>query len=266
MRLRTSALALVFLAAFAHCVRAAEPLAIWPPLVAPLDKGALAIQLDALDSALKNIESMNTNILDPLIPAVRFQKVFLQAISGVAPAVWRAQVEEFAKSHGDGPVATGLREVSRAWLARLQMNEIDVVLRKYYRRNVRFPASLAECENDIPASLRKDPWGGSWIYKPRAPQGFKRLATQRYQLGPEKLPNLGPLAGAVGNRISPAQAWVITPRDAGGKKALEFRSPRAGSSSAIIQAGGKVEDCTLLYIGDKWALMAGVDQLFAVSF
>ena len=143
---------------------------------------------------------------------------------------------------------------------------IDVVLRNYYRRDVDFPPALSEVQADIPENLRKDPWGEPWVYHPHAPLGFDKLASQRYQLGPTRFPQLATLADAISQRNPPGQSWQITVHDVGGSKALEFRSAEAGAPVAIIQPGGKAGDCTLLFIADHWALMAGVDQLFAVTF
>ncbi len=60
---------------------------------------------------------------------------------------------------------------------------------------------------------------------------------------------------------SPAgHSWQVTLRDAAGNTALEFRSKRENDSVAVLQPGGVVDDCTLLFIGDHWALMAAVDH------
>jgi hypothetical protein len=61
--------------------------------------------------------------------------------------------------------------------------------------------------------------------------------------------------------------WTIALRDISGSQALEFRSDRDGTQViTVVQPGGRVDDCVLVFIGDKWALMASVDQLFAVTF
>jgi len=263
MRLLTSALALVLAigaAGFGYKVRAAAPQEIWPQQVSPLDKNALKAQTDLLDGAAADLPQ-------PLAPALRFQKLFLRIMSGAPPAEWRDEVEKFANSTEKAPVESALVGISRAWLARLEMADIDPVLHTYYRHNVRFPATLDEVAADIPANLRKDPWGDRWIYKPAAPQGFERLDDQRYQLGPTRFPQLGNLTQAVRHRSVQIPSWTITLHDLAGSKALEFRSDRAGTPViTTIQPGGRVDDCILLFIGDKWALMAGMDQLFAVSF
>ena len=147
------------------------------------------------------------------------------------------------------------------------MADIDTALHNYYRRNVRFPATFAEVEPDIAENLRKDPWGEPWVYKTGAPRGFDRLGDQRYELGPTRFPKLGNLNEAIRHRVVQIPAWTITPRDISGNTALEFRTDRGGTPViTTIQAGGKVDDCTLVFIGDHWALMAGADQLFAVTF
>ena len=260
MRLLTSALALVLAAGFGFGAQAATPLEIWPQQASSPDKNALKAKTDMLDGAVATLP-------ETLAPAVRFQKIFLQILSGAPVASWRGELEKFAASTGQGPVETGLAGISRAWIARLEMADIDKALHNYYRRNVRFPATLKEVETDIPENLRTDPWGDPWVYKTGAPRGFEQLEGQRYQLGPKRFPQLGSLGGAVRHRATQIPAWTITPRDISGSKALEFRSDRAGTPViTTIQAGGRVDDCILLFIGDKWALMAGMDQLFAIAY
>ena len=259
MRLRISAVALAAIASFAPGSHAATPADIWPRQIPSLNQNTLKEQLAIIESAADNLPPA-------LRPATQFQKVFLRILSGEEPSRWRGEIEKIASASETSPLEAGLREVARAWLARLEMIEIDTVFRTYYRQNVRFPATLAEVEADIPSKLRKDPWGDAWSYKPHAPQGFEKLATQRYQLAPARFPQLGDLKDATRRRSPAAQSWKITPHDVAGSKALEFRNPSANASVAILQPGGRIDDCTLLFIGEGWALMAGVDQLFAISF
>jgi len=259
MRSRISALALVIIVSLASGLRAATPLEIWPRQVPPLNPGTLKEQLGVIENAADGLPSA-------LRPAIQFQKIFLRILSGEEPSRWRGEIEKFATPSGSSPLESGLREIARAWLARVEMIEIDTVFHAYYRQYVRFPATLAEVESDIPAGLRKDPWGEAWHYEPHPPQGFERLTTQRYQLGPARFPQLGSLKDAAHHRDAVAQTWKITARDIAGSKALEFRGSSANASVAVLQPGGSINECTLLFIGDGWALMAGVDQLFAVTF
>ena len=223
---------------------AATPLEIWPAgNVAPQE-----VEAGGLPRTLQ--------------PAVRFQKVFLKILAGEKPGGWQADMESFCNQPAQTPLAAGLCEVARVWIARAQMEEIDALLHGYYRRNIRFPGTLAEL-GQLPQSLKKDPWDGSWSYSLLAPKGFSRLAGQRYQLGPARFPKLTTLSEAVRERAPQPHAWVVTPRDVAGSTALEFRGTK---STAVIQPGGGIDGCVLLFIGNKWALLAGVDQLFAIGF
>jgi hypothetical protein len=264
VRQAAGAFALLFLA-LPFSATAATPLEIWPAVpdghveqASRLLSPPLTGNRDGRPTSGEGSEGLPK----ALQPAVRFQKVFLKILAGGKPAGWRAEMESFCTGPADTPLVAGLCEIARVWIARAQMEEIDALLHDYYRRNIRFPATLAEL-GQLPPSLQKDPWGGAWSYTPLAPRGFSKLVAQRYQLGPARFPKLATLAEAIRDRQPPAHVWEITPRDAGGNTALEFH---AAQSTAVIQPGGEIEGCRLLFIGDKWALMAGTDQLFAVGF
>jgi hypothetical protein len=44
---------------------------------------------------------------------------------------------------------------------------------------------------------------------------------------------------------------------------LEFRT---ASGTVGTQAGGHVEDATVLFVGDGWALLADLERIFTVTF
>lgn len=232
---------------------------VWPAQTQPLNEATLKFQLDALDTAVKSLPAK-------LLPALKFQKLYWQMISGVPQAAWRAELERGARQEGDEPVVSAVRELSRVWFARVQMQEIDAALLAYYRNNVAFPLSLDAVMKDIPAAAQKDPWGQPWVYKPVTPGGLKRHINQRYQIGPTRFPQLATFKDAVRKRTPPTAAWKITPRSIGGGTALEFRSTGAEQSVATLQPGGSVGGNMLVFIGDRWALMAALDQFFTVNF
>lgn len=203
-----------------------------------------------------------------LKPAVRFQKVFLSIVAAPGgKAISTEGLQDLralaAADKESDPVAHGVAEAARAWIARAEMQPIDGALRQYYRKHVRFPGTFAAIEADLPEALRRDPWGRPWSYKPAAPAGFAKLEAQRYRLGPSACPDLPPLARATGDRNPAPPAWKLIPHGTGAARALEFQTP---GGTHLLQPGGKVGDATLLYIGDKWALLAWPDQLFAVTF
>ena len=234
---------------------------VWPAQTQPLNETTLKLQLEALDTAVKSLSPK-------LLPALRFEKLYWQMISGAPAAAWRGELERGAQQAGDDPVASAVRELSRVWLARAQMQEIDAALFAYYRNSVVFPSSLDAVMKDIPAAAQKDPWGQPWVYKPLTPAGLKRHINQRYQLGPTRFPQLASFKDAVRKRTPPATAWKITPRSIGSGTALEFRSTGSGGeqSVATLEPGGSVGGNMLVFIGDRWALMAGLDQFFTVNF
>ena len=206
---------------------------------------------------------MAQNIPAGLQPAVQFQKTFCAILAGVPPATWRADLEKIARPTATDPVSAGVSEVARTWLTRVWMDDLDRVLRNYYRHHVSFPETLAALGKDWPESLRSDPWGSPWVYAPHAPTGFARQTNQRYQLGPTRNPNLSTLREAIPNRHAPVLVWKITPQEIAGTLSLQFKS---ATVNALIQPGGTVAGYNLLFIGTGWALLAGPDQLFTVTF
>ncbi len=225
---------------------AAEPPSAWNDKATP----------DALDKLWHEVPA-------PVRPAIEFQKLLLQIRHANKVEEWRAEVEKVAQASGDDPVIRGLREFAKTWLARASMEEIDGALRKFYRREVRFPDSLSAVQSDIPAGTKLDPWGEAWVYKVTAPKGFTKLVKQRYQLGPTRYPQLSRLADAVKPKPAP-QGWHISPRSIGTTKALEMRA--SDGKVAVVEPGGRFADATLLFIGEGWALLADTEWLFTLAF
>jgi hypothetical protein len=202
--------------------------------------------------------------LPPVIhPAVEFQKILLRIATYEPMATWRPDVEKFAKATGEDPMTKALRELALCWEARARMQEIDKALRLYYGRTVVFPDSLDEVKGNIPADAKTDPWDGAWVYKTAAPANFAKLLKQRYQLGPARYPRLTTIKEFIASP-SPALNWKVSPRTVGGNKALEIRTPEG--SVAVVQAGGRIADATLAFIGEGWALLATSERLVTVNF
>jgi len=232
---------------------------VWPAQTQPLNEATLKFQLEALDTAVKSLPKK-------LLPALRFQKLYWQMISGAPQPAWRAELEQNARQDGDEPVVNAVRELSRVWLARVQMQEIDAALFGHYRNNVAFPLALDLVMKDIPAAAQKDPWNQPWVYKPVTPGGLKRHINQRYQIGPTRFPQLATFKDAVRKRTPPVTAWKISTRSIGSGTALDFRSTDSNALLATLQPGGSVGGNMLVFIGDHWALMAALDQFFTVNF
>jgi len=277
---RWPSLLAILLFAFFPLSGLAAPPDIWPLAVPTLSDVSLQQQCGIIDARLADFPP-------GLKPAARFQKTFLRILSGAPESLFMDELQRFIAADGTDPtgnigetgppntppgakplsngtaVAHALAEISRTWLARCEMRQIDGFLRGYYRKHVAFPEQFSVIEPDLPETLRHDPWGNPWNYSTHAPTGFAKFTTQRYRLGPKRFPELSTLAEAAGSRNPPAPPWKIVVRKLGEGKALEFRT---NAAVVTIQPGGKIDGFTLLAFGADWALMAGADQLFTVPF
>jgi len=240
-------------ALLAPAAQAAPPPAVWE---APekLTEADLAAALKKLDEAAAPLPSL-------LLPAVKFQRLLLKIRTGTRVEDWRDEVKKFASDAEKTPVGAGLRDLALAWEARARMAEIDKALRGYYRANVRFPAKLSEA--GVTGAAANDPWGDAWAYSPTKPKGFsEKFVSQRYTLTPGKHPQARSLEDTLAEP-SPAKAWKPTARDVSGQRVLEFRT---ASGTVATQAGGRVEDATVLFIGDGWAVLTDLERIFTVTF
>ncbi len=243
---------LLFLSAFSAAL-AAPPPAIWDGVGKLTDAD--------LPAALKKIDEAAAPLPSALTPAVKFQRVLLRIGAGAPMTEWREEVKSLAGEADKTPVGTGLRELALAWEARARMADMDAALRHYYRAHLKFPAKLSEA--GAPPSAAADPWGDAWVYAPGKPKGFsEKFASQRYTLTPGKHPQVRSAEDTLA-APGPARNWKPTVREVAGQRVLEFRTP---AGTVATQAGGKVEDATVLYIGDGWALLADLERLFTVTF
>ena len=235
------------------------PAELWPTQVpAPAEAGTLDVRLSALEKAAATLPAA-------VHPALQFEETFLRILAAVPETDWLRQIRAFTATTANDPVSLGVREVARVWLARTEMESIGTVLDQYFGENVRYPAAFSEVEKLLSADLRTDPWGDAWVYRPHAPKGFGGEARQRYQLGPKRFSSLGSLRDSIGGRQPFAvPTWKVTLQAATNNRALEFQ--QNGATKGVIVAGGKIDDNTLLFIGDHWALMAATDQLFTIPF
>jgi hypothetical protein len=232
---------------------------IWPAQIAPIADEA------ALHQRIANLETAATTVPPNLVPAIRFEEAFVRAVGRAAESEWLPAMRALAAAPDQDPIASALRDLAKAWIARVEMRAIGVVLDNYYAQNVHYPKALSDVERDLPNDLKLDPWGEPWVYRTHAPDGFGKELFQRYVIGPKRFPDLGTLKEATVDRppFNPP-AWKIAARTVGDGSALEF-SDRTGVV-ALLQAGGKVGPYTLVYVGNRWALLAATDQLFTETF
>ena len=238
--------------------RAASP-DVWPAQVTRIaDQAAAGQRIASLAAAAATLPPV-------LAPAIQFQEAFVRIMAGAGEPDWLPAMRVMAGMPGTDAVATAVSGLAKAWIARAEMREIGEALDGFYAQNVRYPDSLAAVEHGLPQQLQSDPWGEPWVYRTHAPAGFENEASQRYSLGPKRFPELGTIKEATLDRPAfTPPAWRITVQPAGASVALEFRM--GATPMGLLQPGGKLGEYTLVYIGQDWALMAGRDQLFTVSF
>jgi hypothetical protein len=237
----------LFLAA-ASTVRAADPSDLWSQEVP-------SKPLSAADGG---------QLPSELMPAFRFQILYVKMLSGAKSSEWQRELSSFAALPGSDPLSSGIRDAARIWLARAEMVEIDALLLEYYKKHIKFPATDADFQKLLPESLTKDPWGRPWVYEPGTPRGLSQtMIRQRYSLIPSGRTGFLPLRDALKNRQPLNLASKVTVHDIAGRRALEFRSPGAVS---VIEPGGRAEGHLLMHVGNHWALMSGDDRLFPVIF
>ena len=232
---------------------------VWPTQVVP------AADENALKQRVTNLDAAAATLPPELLPAIRFEQAFVRIMARSAEPDWLPGMRAMADAPGAEPVTAAVRDVAKAWVARVEMRGVGEVLDNYYARNVRYPNSLAEVDRDLPKDLKADPWGEAWVYRTHAPSGFARETLQRYTLEPKRSPDLGTLKEATVNRkpFTPPP-WKLALRQFAGSNALEFTLNNA--VAGVLQPGGRIDAYTLVYVGDRWALMAVTDQLFTVTF
>lgn len=225
---------------------------IWPRSLEGWDHDRMARQAALV---------VNAEVPSRLRPTLAYQALYLRIMAGEPIDSWEDEVRQMAAQSGEGVVGTQIQELARVWEARLRMRGVERHLRDYYRRQVRFPAALSEL--DLPAELRTDPWGEPWAYQPARPATLPNLEGQRFHLAPSRYPDLTPLNLALSTPPEAAAGWRINRQTVAGRAALQITTPE---TTALIEPGGRVGEATLLYATDTWALFAGRDRLFGVTF
>jgi hypothetical protein len=97
---------------------------------------------------------------------------------------------------GSDPLGEGASEIARAWLTRLDMENVKAGLKALYVENVAFPESLEAlpAEGRPPAA---DRWGRPWRYSLTGFQALTGMNDQKYELWSQTLGKDGDLKNAL---------------------------------------------------------------------
>ncbi len=173
----------------------------------------------------------------------------------------RRALSQWMRASSD-PVHAGARELARAWLTRLDMEDVKKALTQYYRMEVRYPDTLAQitahpriAESERP--LTEDRWGRKWTYRA---EDFKSIPGARGQKYSIESPMLGSLSDLKAALTVPYAGLIhLEPaRVMGGSgnatPLVQFRQTKAGAKSdavIVIQRGSIVEGVFLAYVGER---------------
>lgn len=235
---------------------------------------------DAFNAAGK-VEVNKLGVPVEALPALELEELLFRARTGEDPRHWVPGLRRFSRSEGSSGPAAALKMVALCWEARAQVAEWDKLLRSIYRKKARFPERLDDLLRTAPEGLRRDPWGEAWAYRATAPVHSPMLVGQRYQLGPERFPELAPLEVLVKTAPLRPPAGVAFEflriesgegASKGGEaplvslKVKDNRSlpPQAQRWSGAYQAGDRFGDYWVVWIQRGGVILGHPDGLLAV--
>lgn len=163
-------------------------------------------------------------------------------------------------SPGQDALRRGAGLLAKAWLTRLDRERVVAALQQYYRREVRYPASLEKiaAHPGIPESMRPpdtDRWGAAWQYRLVGFTGVPGFLDQRYELESPHFPHTSDLAAALAMpyaaqlRLAPVRVSL----DSRGKSVVKFTpdsSPAEGEAVTVLSVGNEAGGLYLAFVGD----------------
>ncbi|MBN1557482.1 MAG: hypothetical protein JW951_04980 [Lentisphaerae bacterium] len=156
------------------------------------------------------------------------------------------------------PLEEGASDIARAWLTRLDMEQVRAGLRRLYAENVAFPESL-DALRALPEAERPpltDRWGQAWGYRLTGFRMLPEMRDQKYALW-SRIP--GRDAGGLKEALAVPYAAGIelepgAPVSAGARPVLAFET---GSGDAVHLAVGSRHDGILFaYLGRALIVLA----------
>ncbi len=177
----------------------------------------------------------------------------------------RSIFSEWMRGSGD-PVHAAARELARAWLTRLDMEDVKRALKMYYRMEVRYPDALAQIATHprIPASDRppeSDRWGRKWAYKTLEFKSISGFRGQKYSIESPMLGDLSELDKALAVPYADLirlEAARVMGGAGGGSPLVQFLRTGADAKSdaaVVIQRGSIVEGVFLAYVGERLVIV-----------
>ena len=152
-------------------------------------------------------------------------------------------------------INTGATAIANGWMTRLDRERVAQSLQLYYRKEVGYPASLADlvAHPKIPREQRPplaDRFGNPWQYRLVGIKGLPAFQDQRYELLSTALGDQSELEAALkspygfGIEVVPEQVWpALNPPQ------VTFKNPADEGAVLAIPLGRSVGGLYLAYIG-----------------
>ncbi len=159
---------------------------------------------------------------------------------------------------------------ARAWLTRVDREQVRAALQFFYRKEIRYPYSLTELLGDarLPAALHppeKDRWNQSWRYRLVPFKTMPNLKDQKYELLAGELGADSDLAKALALAYAERLRWHpvrVRSTAVAGREVVELAPlepgatrPAAGAAAKQFTVGVPADGVRLAYVGPRLVIL-----------
>jgi hypothetical protein len=171
-------------------------------------------------------------------------------------------------------LGTAVANMSKAWLTRIDMEQMKQALQLYYRKNIEYPKSI-----DLVKPFQKDGqpplvdrWGKPWAYSLAEFKSLKKLGAlygmygQKYTLKSVSLGTNSELKAAMtipyagGIPLKPVKMLNGMP----GKEMVQFESTDGKQAKVVLSIGTDNGGITLNYAGPKLLILSDMNHWLVV--
>ncbi len=158
-------------------------------------------------------------------------------------------------------------EWCKRWLTRLDRERVRDALKAFYRKEVRFPDSLAPLQSLIPPPPLTDRWGTPWRYQVVPLKRIRGAEAQSYVLESVSLGRLSDLTAAR-SQLRPDRPSIrpigLVPQPGQRAPLIRFETTRTPGEQAILSERSSWKGVALLYVGDSILILVENDFFFVL--
>lgn len=158
----------------------------------------------------------------------------------------------------DDPVTAAARRIAQAWMTRIDRGRVVRALDLFYRKEVAYPASLAEigAHPGIPRADQPpmtDAFGAPWNYRLTGFKGMAGFENQRYSLQSATLGETSDIA--VARKIPYAAGIQAVPERVTGDTPPMVMM-RSGAQAGLVAPGQNIGGISVVFVGRKILVLA----------